>query len=494
MNVSIIRKAIFPFILIALISAMFFPSCNKDDDFITDPGFNLAFSTDSVAFDTVFTTLGSVTKQLKVYNNSDSKVNISSIRVAGGAGSMFRINVDGIQSLEAKNIEIEAHDSLFIFVKVTVNPNNQNNPLVVLDSIVFNVNNKIQDVKLVAWGQDAYYHVPTKYLHISATDSVAYGFAGCATSWNNDKPHVIFGLSVVDSDSILQMNPGTRVYMAPDATLWVYDKGSLKINGSYTNPVTIQGMRLESYYKELPGQWNKIWLSAGSKDNEINYAVIKNGNIGIQVDTVANSNPTLTLDNTLINNMSVVGLYAQGARIRSTNTLVANCGTYSVVLSLGGDYEFRHCTFANYWRYAIRKDPQLVLNNYYKDKNNNIQPRPLTNAYFGNCIIYGNNDEEIMLDQNNNAAFQFEFDHCLLKTKLSNISQFVNCLLNANPLFKDYYTQQYEVLQGSPAIAAGNPTVGTLVPFDIKGTARPLNPTLGPWEFVATPKYWKRAK
>ncbi len=64
-------------------------------------------------------------------------------------------------------------------------------------------------------------------------------------------------------------------------------EGVIKVNGTLGNEVTFQGDRLDSWYKELPGQWDRIWLMPGSIDNEFNYAIIRNGNIGIHADTVA---------------------------------------------------------------------------------------------------------------------------------------------------------------------------------------------------------------
>ena len=71
---------------------------------------------------------------------------------------------------------------------------------------------------------------------------------------------------------------------------------------------------------------------------------------------------------------------------------------YAVVLSIGGAYDFRHCTIGNYWSEGIRQTPSLVLNNYYKDIYGVWQIRELYSAYFGNCIIYGNIANELLLD------------------------------------------------------------------------------------------------
>jgi len=91
-------------------------------------------------------------------------------------------------------------------------------------------------------------------------------------------------------------------------------------------------------------------IGPGPKTCTINYAIIKNGTIGIELDTVYNpATLTLQLDNTIIENESNTALLAKGSSIRCTNSLFANCGQYVAALTIGGDYNFRHCTFADYW-------------------------------------------------------------------------------------------------------------------------------------------------
>jgi hypothetical protein len=261
----------FNLLLLSFLSViLLFSACKKEDDFIDDSSAKLSFSADSLLFDTVFTTLGSVTKQIKIYNTNNKSIRISSIKLGNGQNSMFRINIDGNPSYQLDNVEIAANDSMYIFVKLTINPNNQNNPLIVTDSIIFTTNGNIQDVNLVAWGQDAYYHVPNKKIIFSDGSFLQYSFAGCNLPWPNDKPHVIYGYCVVDSDSTLIIQEGTKIHLAPNAVLWVLDQATLKVNGTLNNKVFFQGSRLDSYYKNLPGQWGKIWLSRLSKDNEIN--------------------------------------------------------------------------------------------------------------------------------------------------------------------------------------------------------------------------------
>ena len=150
--------------IVVFLFFLIFSSCKKKDDFITDPSFKLDFSTDSIVFDTVFTTVGSITKQLKVYNNNKQNVKISSIQLSGGNSSNYRINIDGSPTTSLTDVEIAGNDSLYIFIKVIIDPNDENSPFVVDDKIVFITNGNKQDIDLVAWGQNAYYIIADTYV------------------------------------------------------------------------------------------------------------------------------------------------------------------------------------------------------------------------------------------------------------------------------------------------------------------------------------------
>jgi hypothetical protein len=467
------RRFIFPdlvFFSLFFVLFLFTNSCKKDK-IITNMSAKLGFSSETILFDTVFTTVGSTTKQLKVYNSHDQKIIISSIRLAGGNNSNFRLNIDGIPASEMNNVEIEPKDSIFIFIKVTVDPNNNNSPLVISDSILFETNGNLQQVKLIAWGQDAYYHTPNQTIQFSDGSYLNFSYAHCKTPWKNDKPHVIYGYTVVDSDSTLTIEENTRIYLHKNAVLWVYKDGTLKVQGTLGNTVTFQGDRLEQSYKEIPGQWGKIWLSAGSKNNEIDYAIIKNGIVGIHVDTTAISptQPTLKIGNTIIENMSAAGIFAQGSWVEAENCVIGNCGQYAVVFNIGGNYDFRHCTIGNYWNYNTRNTTSLVLNNWYEDINNNIIHRDLVKTYFGNCIIYGTLAEEILLDSKSEALFNYKFDHCLLKTQLntSDANFYSDCIINNDPAFADASINNYQLNSGSAAIDKGLMSIAQYIPFDI---------------------------
>jgi len=400
-------------LMLFVVLSLLIYSCRNTEQFTEDSSVKLGFSTDTVNFDTVFMTIGSSTKQFKFYNNNDKPVR-TTISLAGGTNSFFRLNIDGQSSDKIANYEIMANDSAFVFVEVNVNPQNTQNPMVISDSIVFITNGNQQNVKLEAYGQNVHLY----------NDSVI----NTSTKWIADKPYLIYNSILINKDVKLTINEGVKIYFHNESAMWVL--GTLDVQGTVDNPVLFQGDRLEDWYKYSPGQWygyfrndsveyltGGIHFWQGSKDNIINNAIVKNGVKGIQIDSKNENsyNPTLILSNSIVKNMSAIGLLAQTSDILVYNTVIANCGYYAVVLNYGGSYGFYHTTIGNYYEFDTRKTPSLIFNNYYA-VGDDVKTFDF-NAEFGNSIIYGNLDNEFLFDFNlsENKDVGFTFDHCLMK-------------------------------------------------------------------------------
>ena len=248
------------------VAALFF-ACHPERIFVEDPEAQLAFTVDTLFFDTVFTTIGTTTEAFKVKNPHKQFVSIDEITLAGGSSSVFRMNVDGSPGLHFTDVEIAPGDSMYVFVEATLDPNDSPEILRIQDSIVFYTNGNLQDVDLVAWGQDVH----------MIRDSVI----DVHTTWVADKPYLILNYAFVDSVSSLTIEPGVKIHLHRDALLFV--EGSLQINGSLEEPVWIGGDRLEEWYEDVPGQWGLIYLSERSRNNRISHAEIRNGTVGILI-------------------------------------------------------------------------------------------------------------------------------------------------------------------------------------------------------------------
>ena len=467
-----------------LLTVIAFSSCRKDFN-ASVASVNLKFSTDTVFLDTIFTNIGSSTRTLKVYNQENKWVKIPEIKLGNGENSYYRINVDGRSGNIQRDIEIAPKDSIFIFIETTIDYNNvSGNPLYV-DSIVFESNTFQQDVKLVTLVEDAHFLYPPKGENV---------FIIGDDLWKADKPYVIYGNAVVDSAKTLDIQAGARIHFHNNSSLIVYKDASLRIHGEFGKEVVFEGDRLEPQYSDVPGQWGSIWFYATSKDNSIDYAIIKNGTVGVVVDSVGNSSkPTLTIKNTQIYNHSSVGMMARGSYIEGENLVINNCGQVSLALQIGGEYSFKHSTFANYWDNGPRQTPSVLVNNWYESADGKIISRDLKEAYFGNCIIYGNNENELVLSMNDGADFNYKFENNLIKYKnrngeleyeIEDNPLFVETIVNEDPLFWDEYNNDLRITSESPAVGKGNTNIANDVPKDLLQVNRTTSPDLGAYQNV----------
>jgi len=299
-----------------------FYSCKKDS-FITSADAQVRISAEELKFDTVFTTTGSITQSFKIINENDQKLRLSSIKLMGGSNSYFKINADGYLGPQVSNIEINANDSVYVFVSVSINQNAANLPFVVRDSIQVNYNGNVQQVALEAWGLNAHFFRNKKI----TADEI----------WNNDLPYVILGSLTVDPNKKLTINKGCRVYVHADAPILV--DGTIEINGAKdtVDRVYFRGDRLDDPYNDFPAGWPGIFFRTTSKDNIFNYAVVKNAYQAIVAqDPSPNANPKLILNECIVDNAYDAGIIAINSSIRARNCLVSNCGK-NVILAKGGD-------------------------------------------------------------------------------------------------------------------------------------------------------------
>jgi len=448
----------------------------KKDNFLRDPNARIDFSIDTLMFDTVFTTIGTVTKEFRVYNKHNKNLLISSISLAGGQNSAFRINVDGRPGPIISDYELAANDSLYVFVEATIDPLNVNSPLVVQDSVVFVVNDNLQDIDLVAWGQDVH---------------LINGKIVSTESWINDKPYLVYNSMLVDTLETLTIEPGVRIYFHNSSTMYI--SGTLNVMGTIDEPVIFSGDRLEPFYKDIPGQWVGLYFINGSSQNEIHNAVIMNGTTGIHLGNLYSMDlpPDIRLENVKLEHMTFAGISTIGATVYAGNCLIADCGFYLAALTTGGSYEFNHCTFANYWGWSGRSTPSLLLTNYYNFNDTAIFSGDLTMASFGNSIIYGSKDNEIGLSNLPGAGtFHYFFDHCLVKVdtsvETSDPQFFSEPYANHTPGFISIFESNFQLDTLAYGKDKGSIEIANKEPLDLLGHDRLKDgkPDLGAYERV----------
>jgi hypothetical protein len=80
--------------LLVLSLLLLLNSCRKDS-FITSPEARIGLSIDTLKFDTVFVSAGSTFRTLIIKNENDQQLRLSSLKLMGGNGSVYKMNVDG---------------------------------------------------------------------------------------------------------------------------------------------------------------------------------------------------------------------------------------------------------------------------------------------------------------------------------------------------------------------------------------------------------------
>ena len=477
-------------------------ACRSDFETVASKG-DLVFSQDTIYLDTVFSTIGSSTFQLKVYNKSNEDISIPTIQLGKGLNSKYRMTVDGMSGNQGKlfeNVTLLAKDSLYIFIETTVDAADANSTdFLYTDQIEFDSGVNLQKVALVTLVKDAIFLFP-KRLPNGSKETIPVGnknvegfyLDDSQLRFTNQKAYVIYGYAGVTSGKTAIFDAGARVYFHSNSGLIVGNNASLQINGSQSstslleNEVIFQGDRLQSDYDNVPGQWETVWINEGAINNNINHLTIKNASIGLLIQNSNGSNTSIK--NSQIYNSTHYGILAQNAKITAENLAINNAGKATLACEYGGNYSFTHCTFNNNWNST--NQVAVSLNNY---KLGAVpETKALNKANFNNCIIYGAYSNELELSKKTTVAFEYQFNNCLIKFDsksaagnplyqfTTDATRYNGIILNQDPKFQSVTKNKLNIDVTSTAVAKGN--LNFLIPKDILGTIRTLPPDLGAYQ------------
>ncbi len=472
---------------------IFLASC-FDEEFVPSSSTDISFSLDTIRFDTVFTEIGSITRSVNIKNLSQENITIDQIKLAQ-SNSKFRINVDGVPGESFIDIRINALDSVWIFVEVTVDPDEplSLSPFVISEAIdVVTDGSFMSQIHLEAWGQNANYFpsrdAQGRILGLTCGNGNIF--------WDDPKPYVIYGLLFIDSCG-LTIAPGTQIHVhggiarvddqiLNDGGLFFLENGSIDVVGTLDEPVVFQGDRLEASFADVPGQWAGIRLLGGSKDNRFSNVIIKNSIIGLRADSASQ----VLVEQTIIHNTSNAGFIGVNAEAEINNSLFYNNGAQSVLLSSGGRYQVNYVTLAN----NINDRPAIYMDNFQcLDPNcNKIALRPLT-LKVCNSIFTGSNPNEVLIidatEGSDAELLNISLNQTILKVDESeNDFDFASicdgCIINPEgDLFLGEAQSVFSLDTSSVARNAGVPL--PQLQIDIIGNLRDaMTPDIGCYEFI----------
>ncbi len=378
------RFASWLLLLLGLLTAgTLLPSCELREDLVTrDPGAQLTTSArDTLAgrsvvrFDTVFTRRGSITKRFWVYNRNARAVHVDEIALVGAelGPTPYSLTIDGRPGAARRDFDLRGRDSLLVLVRVLIDPTDVDTTFLVQDSVRLRANGGTSYVTLRALGENAvYYDAPA-----GSNPLVA-----CNSAWTARRPIVLLKTTVVDSTCTLTIEPGTRVYVGPGASLVVLGRLLAGRKGENVAPVKFRGLRRDDYYDDFrltadpryqvtgfsfsskyantPGQWGTIALvpslgggGLGTAENVLENCDIRNATVGVQI-----SNPyfrpghRVRIESCLIRNAYTAGVLGigggvgPGGEVALVNTVITNVGQFAVGAGGGGTYRLTYCTIA----------------------------------------------------------------------------------------------------------------------------------------------------
>jgi hypothetical protein len=220
--------------------------------------------------------------------------------------------------------------------------------------------------------------------------------------------------------------------------------------------------------------------------------------VGILMDS-NDGDRTLTLTNVEIYNAANVGLLARTGNVYGENLVINNCGQTALSASLGGTYNFNHCTFANYWTNSFRSFPAVQIDNVLQVSETEVVVADLIEANFTNCIIYGNERRELGFVVEPSAAFNYNLTNTLFRFEdpngdftdnplydFNNTALYTNTVLNIAPMFQDTQNNNFNIETGtSGAENIGLPNV--MPQIDLNGMLRNNPPDAGAYETTVFP-------
>ena len=468
-------------ILLCMLTVVVTAACTNDDDFVTSSANRVAFSADTIRFDTLFANVPSTTRSVWVYNHSNENIRFQNVSTGKTAG--FRVNVDGIylgaeNNYQSSDIELRKGDSLRVFVELTAPRAASDTPTLTEDDLIFTLGDgAAQKIHLNAYTWNA---LMARNMVVSRDTTIN----------SQGRPLVIYGGIKVDSAATLRIAAGQTLYFHGDARLDVY--GTLIAQGNDQQPITLRGDRLDRMfdylpYDRVPGQWQGIHFHTSSYGNQLEYTDIHSTFGGVVIDSSDVSKQKLTASQITIHNCQGAGLKVTNSNIILSNAQITNTLGDCVEVD-GGTVEINNSTLAQFYPFDGNRGYALYFSANH----------PLTKLNVTNSLITGYADDLISGERPKDEAkpFNFDFEDCVLRTPKPTTADsvyFKNIIYEdvkdttiygeKNFVKIDADKQYYDFHLSKISAAVDKANAKTARPIDRDGVKRDELPDIGAYEY-----------
>lgn len=423
-------------------------SCQSDSIDIP-PAQALAFSVDTLTFDSVFIGSISSTRRLTLYNRSSRPIAIDRVHLGGGEASPFSLLIDGRLPGDVESLRIPPRDSLLILARVQPKLKLNDTITQVFDSLSFQL-------------ADASRHV---FLRAAGLAALNLDIDTLRTDWHIAGPpaHLISRTIFVPKGITLSLENGAALYFSPNAGLRV--AGKLSIKGNAQHPVVLAGHRLETYYRRKPGQWLGIALLPQSGSHEVVHAIIRGAITAIRADSLG-AGHELHITDSRIFYSSLEGVDLSDTHLELQGSILAQ--NYRSALRINGaSATLRHSTL---WTSSVppqvRTGPLVLLQAASETTVNKLS--------IINTILWGDRDAELMLSPAKQSQLNLLGRNSLCRVVPSDTlnSAVWQRIIIRDPILNNPLDEDFSLSARSPARGNADPKQTLLVPYDLLGNVR----------------------
>lgn len=388
--------------LLALICALSLFSCR--DRLKLDRDAVLEYSSDTILLDTVFTDMGTPTRQWKIYNRSEGIVQIDNISADQGDASQYVFNIDGKLIGQGQQVELRPGDSVYVFVQARLRASGTDTALMYREYLSVTYNSRTDHIPVISYGQDVH---------------KLYGQSIGTQTWVGPKPYLIFDSLHIQAGQTLTIGEGVTVFCHAGAR--IIADGTLICNGSQLRPVVFKSDNWDTSYYDIPNQWGSIVLRDSTAQYRFSHTRMLRGTNGIIAQYSAASTGNITLDNVEILHMGSAGVAVQNTNLLCSNTVIGDCSAYSMLIGGAGNYRITHATLSKMNPWGYESVPALRIMHIGADK---------PSVRVANSIIAGSRTKFSEIGLPDSLGADIVIDHCVVTAygSLLTDTRLQNCL------------------------------------------------------------------